>query len=658
MLAACQKNESVNVLANNPLSEQKITALVMPADFDFQTTQVLEVNIQAYKLNDAPLAGTRVDFFDEDPEEGGTLIASGLTNPAGILEMKLRVPRFVEQVYVRVNAYGFANQASFPANQNIAHTFGGAPVAREMKFNKSSSNGLIPISENYYYQGTYSSQGVPDYLENPGDNLSAAFLSDINASLPERKPVPIYNPQYLANSNELDVVITDYSDIWVTFVHEGAGYRNALAYYVFDTDNPPASAADIDSIIILMPNTSFSGSGGGMQSGDKVHLGVFPGGKTISWVLFQNAWNGSAVDVGKPKFYSNNDFNPEPTASDRQHTVQLADIGRQILLNSFEDIQRNSSGCDHDFNDLIFYVTANPWENVSIGGIPNVTPSTDCDNDGISDEADDFPCDPLRAVRNTYSGALAYEDLWPSQGDYDFNDLVIDYEVDHILNGENKVVEVEADWIIKAVGAGFRNGFGWQFDGMDPNTISSVSGQNLDAGLISNAANGTENGHSQAVIIAFDDVFNVIDHPGTQFINTILGQAKAAPETISNTIVFTVPKLQSSLGLPPYNPFIFTNATRGKEVHLSGKNPTALANVNQFGTSADATDVNAGFTYKTLNGLPWAIDISESFDYPIEFSPINEAYLYFSSWATSGGSVYKSWYTAEAGNRSLEKVYQ
>ena len=215
---------------------------------------------------------------------------------------------------------------------------------------------------------------------------------------------------------------------------------------------------------------------------------------------------------------------------------------------------------------------------------------------------------------------------------------MVDYEIDHILNGSNLLVEVEADWTIRAVGAGFDNGFGWSFDGLNPNVVSSVNGQNLNEGLISNSANGTEGGQSSATIIAFDNVFNVMPNQGTQFINTLPGEATQSPVTVSNKVVFTSPQQQATVGLPPYNPFIFVNGDRTKEVHLADKMPTDLANVSDFGTGSDATDVNGNYTYKTANGLPWAIHISESFDYPAEFQPINEAYLNFAIWATSGGA--------------------
>ena len=659
---ACQKDKEVQDIAS-PQVISDIKDLKIPSNFDFSTAREVQASITVKGSKDQPLGGKRVSFYKGDPDQGAALLGVGVTNPAGMLDMPLQVPAYTEEVTVLVHANGFANKQVVSSLSDIKIDFGGKPAERNFGTGKMAGvQSLSPAGANYYYMGGFYTGkygGFPFYLENPGDNISQQFLDDVNASLPENMPVPTNNPEYLTVGNELDVIVEDRSDVWVTFVSEGAAYRNSLAYYVFDTDNPPATPADIDSIYIVFPNASFLNGGGQLLAGDKVKLGTFDGGKTISWVLIQEGWNGYGVNINKTKYYSNIDFNTnEPQSSKRQHTVQLLDIGRQLLLNAFEDQTRSYNGSDDDFNDLVFYVTANPWENVNTGGIPPVTPEDDCDNDGVSDESDDFPCDASRAVRSTFTGTLAYEDLWPSQGDYDFNDLVVDYEIDHILNGSNLLVEVEADWTIRAVGAGFDNGFGWSFDGLNPNVVSSVNGQNLNEGLISNSANGTEGGQSSATIIAFDNVFNVMPNQGTQFINTLPGEATQSPVTVSNKVVFTSPQQQATVGLPPYNPFIFVNGDRTKEVHLADKMPTDLANVSDLGTGSDATDVNGNYTYKTANGLPWAIHISESFDYPAEFQPINEAYLNFAIWATSGGASNTDWFTDAIGNREVTKIFQ
>jgi len=645
---------------NPDLSNAEITDLDIPADFNFETTDDIEVGIEVTSLTDEPLSGVKISFYDRHPDFGGKFLSSAFTNQNGTLSTEVRVPTYQDSLFVQVHSAGFANQAIQEISPFMNFDFGGSQAQGRPKSNFNSSVNPIPISENFYYKGTYNGNGLPDYLQPIGDNLSQQFLDNVNASLPEGAPVPAANPEYLATGNQLDVVVNDLSDVWITFVTEGAGYKNSLGYYVFDTDNPPTNASQIDSIFVVLPNASLLNGGGELKAGDKIKLGTFEAGKTISWVLFQNAWHGpsGSVRVNRPKFYSRSEFNTiESDPNRRQHAVQLADFGNERLLNGFEDLLRSNDGSDDDFNDLVFYVSANPWEAIETGNIPQTTATSDSDGDGISDENDDFPNDPSRALRNTFNGSLAYEDLWPSQGDYDFNDMVLDYEIDHILNGNNLLVDIEADWTIKAVGAGFQNGFGVEFDGLSPSAITNISGVNLQEGIVANNSNGTESNQSSATAIFFENVFNHIQSSGGNFINTVPENPFTSPVTLSSTISFTSPIPQDNVGFPPYDAFIFANGDRSKEIHLPSETPTDLADTTLFNTSSDATNPLNNYYYKTENGLPWAINIPESFDHPIELSPINEAYLNFAIWATSGGDLNTDWYLNETGNRNSNKIY-
>ncbi|MDZ7777449.1 MAG: LruC domain-containing protein [Bacteroidales bacterium] len=134
---------------------------------------------------------------------------------------------------------------------------------------------------------------------------------------------------------------------------------------------------------------------------------------------------------------------------------------------------------------------------------------SDTDGDGVADELDAYPDDPDRAFNNytpsenSYA-TLAYEDLWPSKGDYDFNDLVIDYRFNQITNADNLVVDLEASFVVQAIGAGFQNGFAFQLP-VTPSMIQSVQGQVLESGYFSLSNNGTEAGQSKAVIPVFEN---------------------------------------------------------------------------------------------------------------------------------------------------------
>jgi len=71
--------------------------------------------------------------------------------------------------------------------------------------------------------------------------------------------------------------------------------------------------------------------------------------------------------------------------------------------------------------------------------------------------------------------SLAFEDLWPSMGDYDFNDLVISYRFNQITNADNAVVKIQVTLITEAMGATLHNAFGFQM-GCTPAQVSGVTG--------------------------------------------------------------------------------------------------------------------------------------------------------------------------------------
>lgn len=662
LLISCNKESHFNdgTTINGAIVPSDIREYQVPSNFDYRTSMDIKTDISVKGLDNSPLGGIRIDFYTKDPFQGGELFASGFTSNDGILHTDIKIPSYLKEIYVQCNYKGFANSKVVQASDQLSINFGGTPAPRQFKKGKTSgSQSLIPAGGNVYYMGSAGSLGLPDYLENPGDQIDQVFLDDINTSLPSNQNVSIHNPSYLSNANEFEIVIDQISDVWVTFVAEGAGYKNALGYYVYDSNNPPSSASQIDSIKIIFRNTSLAGSGGLLNAGDKVHLGRFPAGKTISWVLFQNAYNSSSntVNINAQRIYSKADFNPEPIVSDRQHNVQLVDNARQLILNGFEDILRNQSNCDHDFEDLLYYVTSNPWTAIETGNIPPVTPSADSDGDGVNDQVDDYPNDPNRALDVNYMGNIGFEDLWPAQGDYDFNDLVMGYDIDHVMNASNEVVDIKADWTIRAVGAGFNNGFGFEFQNVLPSAVQSLTGNSLKEGIISTNANGTESGQTNATVIAFDNVFNEIQHVGGPFINTIKTDPYANEVTMNIVLSFNSPQPLNDVGLPPYNSFIFVNGDRGKEVHLADHSPTDLANTAYFGTADDDSNINQERFYKTSNNLPWGLHIYGNYDYPIEYEPINNAYTKFGSWAQSSGTTFEDWYLDQSGYRNSALIY-
>ncbi|WP_405369520.1 DUF4114 domain-containing protein [Nonlabens sp. Asnod2-A12] len=219
----------------------------------------------------------------------------------------------------------------------------------------------IALSQNYQYLGTFSSDGTPDYLEPVNDVITGTLLETVNNALPESYPVPDFNPQYLSSGYDTDIVLEADGDIWVTFVGEGAGYKNVLGFYTYDATVAVHPAPTPSDVTIIFPNISAQFSGGGLIPGNKVHLGSFTAGTGIGWVLLANGYQNNQVTPGLWQLYSNEDYNPENDPTIRQHNVLLNDSENERIILGFEDIRRDYASCDQDFNDAIFYITANPF---------------------------------------------------------------------------------------------------------------------------------------------------------------------------------------------------------------------------------------------------------------------------------------------------------
>lgn len=297
---------------------------------------------------------------------------------------------------------------------------------------------------------------------------------------------------------------------------------------------------------------------------------------------------------------------------------------------------------------------------VSVGNYLIQNPDTD--GDGVQDSDDDYPTNASKAFNNNYPASgfasLAFEDLWPSTGDYDFNDLVLNYNFQLVTNAQNNVVEINAEFLVVAVGASIKNGFGFQINALTPNQISSVSGQSISGTYINRNANGTEANQSKAVIIVMDDVNTVLHRAGGSMFNTVDNGYTGTADAVKINIVLAVPLPINTLGTAPFNPFLIKALDRSLEIHLSNQVPTNLANTAIFGTFNDASSPSSGQYYKTIKNLPWAINIPEPFNYTFEGVQILEGHLRFGEWAESAGVSYPDWYQNNTGNRDLSKIYK
>jgi LruC domain-containing protein len=291
--------------------------------------------------------------------------------------------------------------------------------------------------------------------------------------------------------------------------------------------------------------------------------------------------------------------------------------------------------------------------------------SPDTDGDGVVDPEDEYPNDSQRALNTFYpaagNGTVAFEDLWPAKGDYDMNDVVVDYNFRTVTNGSNQLVETFATFVLRASGAALHNGFGFEFaNNIIPASAITVTGSRLTKIYITLGENGLEANQAKPVVVVFDNVFDLLANQGSgSGFNTTPGANFVDPVTINIHIVYTANTYSAEgLDLEHFNPFIIVNMERGKEVHLADHAPTSLADMSLFGTLEDNSVPAEGRYYRTSTNAPWALNIPESFDYPIEKTVILKAYPHFADWVQSGGTLFTDWYKNLSGYRHTEFIYQ
>jgi LruC domain-containing protein len=336
-----------------------------------------------------------------------------------------------------------------------------------------------------------------------------------------------------------------------------------------------------------------------------------------------------------------------------------------LLRNNNRPFSIGSDGGNQKFvngliDEVILYNNALTGEEINT--LYNTLPNVDADGDGVLNIDDDYPDDPLRAFDNFYPasgfGSLAFEDLWPSQGDYDFNDLILDYQFKTVTSSANLVAEIYATINIKAIGAGYKNGFGFQLNQNFPSANIQVSGYELTESYANIGSNGTETGQAQTTIIVFDNASKLLVSQGGFGVNVNPDNPWIAPYELTVLMDFSdATYTAAQIDIQNWNPFLIANGERGKEIHLADHQPTSLAESSYFGTFEDNTIPAEDIYYKTLNNLPWAIEFPVAFDYPIEKHEISTAHLKFLGWAESAGVNFNDWYLDLPGYRNPANVY-
>lgn len=270
----------------------------------------------------------------------------------------------------------------------------------------------------------------------------------------------------------------------------------------------------------------------------------------------------------------------------------------------------------------------------------------DSDGDGVANGADAEPNNSSVAYYEYYPSSgyayNAFEDLFPSTGDYDFNDIVLAHSTLFKINSDNNYVDATSTLVLNAAGSGIHNGVGLQFLDYDPNQAGSYSTMNYMISGISGDAEALESNFGNVV-----KVFNSIyEAQSTYYNNTGDGPSNARPDTLVLTTSFNVgAKQPAGIMVPDF--FIFRKNDRNLEIHLANRPYTGAMDLSVLQTFEDNTDANLNRYFKTKKNQPWGIEIiSDSpFQHPLSKVSIDEAYPEFMEWVNANGSSNRTWFT-------------
>jgi hypothetical protein len=93
--------------------------------------------------------------------------------------------------------------------------------------------------------------------QRPDDIIDTEVCPTLYSRILELFPenVEITKSVLFSDSVQKNVELTKSSDVYVTYLAEGAGYRNSVAWYSYNKLSPPSSASQLD-LHVLFPDVS------------------------------------------------------------------------------------------------------------------------------------------------------------------------------------------------------------------------------------------------------------------------------------------------------------------------------------------------------------------------------------------------------------------
>lgn len=258
-------------------------------------------------------------------------------------------------------------------------------------------------------------------------------------------------------------------------------------------------------------------------------------------------------------------------------------------------------------------------------------------------------------------GTIMFEDQFPSLGDYDFNDFVVNYKVQFEV-GKPKNKEYTSKYImiglrLKAIGGIFPYTPYLRLKEIKNDKVAMIEMQNyktgeaIDVKRIDNKKNH--------LIIDCSALIKDLDKRGSQFFNTeknALVATKDLPEIIITIELTNREEVDDILEDDEFDLYLKRNDT-GTEIHMNGIEPVdykyPVYDANLLPVLESDGDIEDDNYYFSKKKLIWGLRVPGNASHAIEKANFLEAYKNFAKWAKSGGKEASNWYDQGNANQDL-----
>ena len=258
-------------------------------------------------------------------------------------------------------------------------------------------------------------------------------------------------------------------------------------------------------------------------------------------------------------------------------------------------------------------------------------------------------------------GTIMFEDQFPSLGDYDFNDFVVNYKVQ--FQGIRKVdKKYTAQYIqiglrLKAIGGIFPYSPYLRLKEIDSDEVESI--EVYETKNVIPAIDGVELVPNKHLIIDYSPLIKNLAKPaGSQYYNTEKNALVATSDLPEINILITLKKrkeVKEILEGDEFDLYLKRNDS-GTEIHMNGIEPITYQypfndkNLLPVYTNGDEEDDNY---YFSAGRLIWGLRVPGNAAHAIEKANFLEAYKGFAKWAQSSGKNEQNWYNQGNADKSL-----